>query len=127
MQYQLIGQILIDASILITIAAAIAVIVQFFRTRNIGFLWLLAAIFVWPRIGSAAVRGVIQRFAAHQPITWYPAKLVQQGKIPIGNFILSMNAVQEAVTMVLLLVAIFYLGRKTFVSSPSQAQLSPEI
>jgi hypothetical protein len=120
MQYRLIAQILIDASILITIVAVIALSIQFLRTRNAGFLWLIAAIFVWPRIGGFGIRSVIQRYTAHQPLTWYPANLVQKGKISIGTLILSLNAIQEIVAMILLMVAIFYLGRKILAVTPSQ-------
>ncbi len=124
MQYRLIAQILIDVSILITILAVVALIVQFIRTRNVGFLWLIAAIFVWPRIGSFVIHSVLQHFAAHQPMNWYPANLVQQGRISAGTFFSSLAAVQGIIAMLLLLVAIFYLGRRALPATPTAPQLA---
>lgn len=112
MNYFLIGSILSSAAFLFSVAIAVALVIRYLQTKNVGFLWMCGAVFVWPRAWAFLGRWIISRVATKQPMHWFPANVVQQGKMTIGAFVVSFNSIQEIVGMILLFVAIIYLGRR---------------
>ncbi|WP_188758414.1 hypothetical protein [Edaphobacter acidisoli] len=79
---------------LLWVAAFVLLLINYIRTRNIGFIWLGAS-FLWSRVAVLADRQLFR-------------------KPEIGISLTIMNAIsllEEAIGMALLLTAIIYLGR----------------
>ena len=69
------------------LALAIALTRKYIRTRDAGFIWLGAAILLWPLVSNYAFRGFIGRLANRQPIGFYPFSLVEHGPLTVGELV----------------------------------------
>jgi hypothetical protein len=95
-------------------ALAIVLVRKYFRTRDVGFVWLGVAVVVWPlvsRILDQGERALVDRVLSHDPPGFYPFTLVERGQITIGTLLTSLNYLQQTIGVGLLLIAVIYLCR----------------
>ena len=104
----------LTASILISLSALglqVAIVVllarKYLRTREVGFIWLGAAVVIWPLVSRLFDWGKRFVIEAH----WL--------KQNIGNFMTLTNFIQQLIGTILLFMAVFYLSRMN--STGSQA------
>jgi hypothetical protein len=94
--------------------AVVAILVrQYLRTRDVGVVWLGAAVVVWPpisRLLDAGLRVSIARAVNSQPVI-YPFNLIASGQMTIRGVITSFALFQQLTGVCLLLVAVLYLSR----------------
>lgn len=94
---------------------------QYFRTRDIGLIWLAVAVVVWPllsRMLQAGEKIFIDRLVHHQPAELFPFSLVESGQLTIGSLMVILTYTQQLIGVVLLLVAVLYLSRMKFGRTP---------
>jgi len=93
---------LIATGYLLFLVIAILLIRTFRRTRNVGFLWLGAAILVWPVVARAVASGL--------------RSLVNRGGVgpfEFGGRVLPLFTVsQQVLGLALVLIAVFHLARR---------------
>jgi hypothetical protein len=104
----------IIAAIAVFLHLAIAAILvrKYVRTRDVGFVWLGAAVVVWPlvtRLMEAGESVYIGRLVRHQFVGFYPFSLVESGKMTLGNLVASVQLVEQLIGVCLLLIAVAYL------------------
>ena len=105
--------ILLAAAFLLHAAIAVILVRQYLRTRDVGLVWLGAAVVVWPlvsRLLEAGERVSIDR-AMHKQFVIYPFTLVASGQMTTGALVMSFAVFQELISVCLLLVAVLYLSR----------------
>jgi hypothetical protein len=105
--------------VILYVLLAALLVRQYLRTRNPGFLWLGAAEFLWP-LARYPIKLAERSISSGKALHWFPATVVQHGDMTAGTFIISLTAFENAIAVVILLVAVFYLGR----SSPSITAVS---
>jgi hypothetical protein len=107
--------ILGTAALVLTLAIAIILVRQYLRTRNIGFVWLGAAVVIWPlisRLLALGERSLIDRIRfRHQLVGFYPFTLVENGQMTFGSLIVSLDLIQQVIGVCLLLIAVLYLSK----------------
>jgi hypothetical protein len=111
--HHMILNILLASALVLHIAIAAILVRQFLRTRDVGFVWLGAAVLVWPLISrmlDAGVRNSISRAVNGQAVI-YPFTLIRGGQLSTGALVRSFAVVQEFTGVCLLLVAVIYLSR----------------
>ena len=94
---------------------------QYFRTRDIGLIWLAVAVVVWPFLSRMLQTGekiFADRLIRHQPVGLFPFSLVESGQLTIGSLMLLLTYAQQFIGVVLLLVAVFYLSKMKVGRSP---------
>jgi hypothetical protein len=105
---------LLLATVVLYIAIAAILVRQYLRTRDVGFVWLAVALFIWPVISRLLEWGekvLIGRLIHNQPVGFYPFTLVASGQMSIGSLVASFAVFQQFIGVCLLLVAILYLSR----------------
>jgi hypothetical protein len=105
--------LLLASAVLLHVAIAVILVRQYLRTRDIGLVWLGAAVVVWPlvsRLLEAGERVSIDR-AIHKQSVIYPFTLVASGQTTIGSLVMSFAVFQELIGVCLLLVAVLYLSK----------------
>ncbi|HTW64392.1 MAG TPA: hypothetical protein VME17_07235 [Bryobacteraceae bacterium] len=90
---------------------AIVLLLKFLRTRDIGFVWLGAAIIVWPLASGFLGRVLLDRTLHHLPAL-YPFSLVEQGRMALGEVVFVTGAVGQVIQLGLFLTAVLYLSRR---------------
>ncbi|MGP0074451.1 MAG: hypothetical protein ACLPWF_21255 [Bryobacteraceae bacterium] len=93
------------------LALAIALMRKYIRTRDAGFIWLGAAILVWPLASNYAFQQLIGWLAGRQPIGFYPFSLVEQGQLTVGELVSMIGSVEQIIGVALFLVAVLYLSK----------------
>jgi hypothetical protein len=108
----------------VTVLAALAVVLHFViaivlvrkcvRTRDVGFVWLGAAVVIWPlvsRLLELGERSLIDRLAQHRVVGFYPFSLVEHGQMTLGGLVAPLSWFQQLIGICLLLVAVLYLSK----------------
>jgi hypothetical protein len=116
--------ILLATAVVLHIAIAAILVRQYLRTRDVAFVWLGAAVVLWPlasRLLDAGVRVSIDR-AIHKQAVIYPFTLIARGQMTTGSFLVSFAVFQQLIGICLLLVAVLYLCRTR---TPTVGRLSP--
>jgi hypothetical protein len=105
-------------SIGLTIIAQLAIILvlvrTFLRTRDTGFVWLGAAVVIWPFVSSlldAGGRFLLGDHARGHLIGFFPFSLVERGQMTLGSLVLSLTYLKILIGAVLLLVAVLHLSK----------------
>ena len=96
---------------------------KYSRTRQIGYIWLGAAVVVWPLISlmlNSVERSLLASYSNGQMAGVYPFSLVQQGQATIGGLVGMFNILESLIGVGLLLVAVLLLG-----NPPKPAPNSP--
>lgn len=97
----------------LNIAIAVILVRKYMRTRDAAFIWLGAAVVVWPLVSKlldGGARILIDRAIRHQPVV-YPFSLIETGSITIGRLVAGLAIGQQLIGVVLLLVAVVCLYR----------------
>jgi hypothetical protein len=101
------------ASLLLHVAIAIVLVRKYTQTRDVGFVWLGAAVVIWPLVSKlldAGERVLIDRTLHHQ-WSFYPLTLIQQGEMSIGTLVASLALFKQLMGVCLLLIAVLYLSK----------------
>jgi hypothetical protein len=101
---------LIDA---LYIALAIALVWKYTRTHDAGFLWLGAALVLYPLAAALLgheTRVLIDRTIHGQSVV-YPFSLVERGQMPLGSLMFILGGVGQMIRLGLFFVAVLYLCR----------------
>lgn len=116
---------LVVISIVLTIVAQLAIIVvlvrTFLRTRDVGFVWLGAAVVVWPLVSGlldAGGRFLLDDHARGRLVGFFPFSLVERGQMTRGSLVLSLTYFKILVGFVLLLVAVLHLSKTRSTNIP---------
>ena len=102
--------ILAASAVVLHVAIAVILVRQYLRTRDIGLVWLGAAVVVWPlvsRLLEAGERVSMDR-VIHKQAVIYPFTLVASGQMTSGSLVLSFAVFQELIGVCLLLTAVLY-------------------
>ena len=113
--------ILAGLTLLCHIAIVALLARQYFRTRDIGLIWLAVAVVFWPfmsRMLQTGEKVFVDRLVRHQPVDLFPFSLVESGKLTTGSLVLLLTYAQQLIGVVLLLVAVFYLSKMKVGTSP---------
>lgn len=105
--------ILVASALALHIAIAAILVHKYIRTRDVGFVWLGAAVIVWPlvsRLLEAGERVSIDRAIRKQAVI-YPFTLIVSGQMTTGSLVSSFAVFQQLIGICLLLVAVLYLCR----------------
>ena len=106
--------ILASSALLLHLAIAVILVRKFIQTREIGFIWLGAAVVIWPllsRLLDAGERVLIDRTLNHQWVAFYPFTLVERGQMTLGSLVASLALFQQVIGVGLLLIAVLYLSK----------------
>jgi hypothetical protein len=102
----------------LTIVAQLAIVVvlvrNYMRTRDAGFVWLGAAVVVWPFVSSlldAGARFLIDDHARGQLTGFFPFSLVEHGQTTLGSLVMSFTYLKILIGAVFLLVAVVHLSK----------------
>ena len=104
--------VLFSAAVALYLALAIVLARKYLRTRDIGFLWLGAAVVIWPLVSRLLARGehdLIDRILRRQSVGFYPFSLVERGQMTISNLVSSLAYFHQLIGAGLLLIAALYL------------------
>jgi hypothetical protein len=104
--------VLFSATVALYLALAIVLARKYLRTRDIGFLWLGAAVVIWPLVSRLLDLGehhLLDRILSRKSAGFYPFNLVAQGQMTIGNFTSSLALFHALIGAGLLLIAALYL------------------
>jgi hypothetical protein len=105
--------ILAALAVALHLAIATLLVRKYLRTRDVGFVWLGAAVVIWPlvsRLLEVGTRISIDR-AIHHRYVIYPFTLIESGQITVGGLAVSLTLLQQLVGVCLLLVAVIYLSK----------------
>jgi len=94
---------------------------QYFRTRDLGLIWLAVAVVLWPFVSRMLQTGekvFIDRLVRHQPVDLFPFSLVTKGELTLGSLMLLLTYTQQLIGVALLLVAVLYLSKMKISGSP---------
>src|ERR1017187_8343919 len=88
----------------LTILAQAAIVVvlvrKFVRTRDVGFVWLGAAVVIWPFASTlldAGGRFLIDDHARGHLIGFFPFNLVERGQMTLGSLVMSFTFLRNLV------------------------------
>lgn len=101
--------LLASTALVLELALAIALLRKYLRTRDVGFIWLGLAVVIWPPVARSGTRVLVDRLVGKQPIGFYPFTLVEQGRMSVGSFVVSLGLLEQMIGFGLLLVAVLYL------------------
>ena len=111
------------AMIGLQVAIVILLARKYLRTREVGFIWLGAAVVVWPlvsRLLEAGERVSINR-VAHRQAVIFPFTLVASGQITNGSLVTLFAFVQQLIGTMLVFLAVLYLSRMNGAGSRATA------
>ena len=114
LRYGMVAVSVLDVAVIILLLAIAVILVRrYLQTRDIGFIWLGAAVVAWPlicRLFRTAEQISINRALHHQSVI-YPFTLIERGQITIGGLEMSLALSQQLVGVFLLLIAVLYLAK----------------
>jgi hypothetical protein len=99
--------------VLARLAIGVILVRKYSLTRQIGFLWLGAAVVVWPLIQlmlTSIERALLSQYSSGGLKDVYPFSLVAQGQATIGGLVGVFNIIESLIGVGLLLVAVLLLG-----------------
>jgi hypothetical protein len=101
----------------LTFVAQLAIVVvlvrNFMRTRDTGFVWLGAAVVIWPFVSTlldAGGRFLWDNHVRGHVTGFFPFSLVDRGQMTLGSLALSLSYLKILIGAVLLLVAVLHLS-----------------
>ena len=106
------------------VGIAAALVLKYWLTKDPGFLWLGAALVVWPLI-TAALRplhgAMIERLVSARPVQYFPWSLIEQQQITAGELTCMLWYAGRVVQYSLVLVGISLLCRSRPPTEPGRA------
>jgi len=109
--------------VLARLAIGVILVRKYSLTRQIGFLWLGAAVVVWPLIQlmlTSIERALLSQYSSGGLKDVYPFSLVAQGQATIGSLIGVFNIVESLIGVGLLLAAVLLLGNPPKAAIPAK-------
>lgn len=99
---------IIASSVILLLYLAIAVILirKYLRTRDVGLIWLGVAVVIWPPLLRWLFVDQVPRYVQHHRSGAYPSISVLGTQMSIGNFLISLDKLQQIIGLVLVLVAV---------------------
>jgi hypothetical protein len=110
-------------ALVLHLVIAMVLVRKYIRTRDAGFIWLGAAVVVWPVVSNLLNQGehlLVDRIIRHQPVSIFPFNLVERGDIAISSTMAALAWGEQIIGVGLLLVAVLFLSAnrsRTSVSS----------
>lgn len=104
------------------LALALALIAKYMRTRDAGFIWLGAAVILWPLCTYWLNRmeaTLLNRVIHGQPVGFYPFNLIAERRMTVPEFVRLSGSFQQLIGAALLLVAVLFLSRPKREPAPS--------
>jgi hypothetical protein len=101
-------------SVFLHVALAIVLVRKYFRTKDVGFLWLGAAVVIWPpvsRLLDLGWRYAIDHVVNHEWGGLYPFSLVEHGRMTLGELTTCFTLLEQLVGVSLLFLSILYLSK----------------
>ena len=96
------------------VCVLVALVVGYVRTRNSGFIWLGAALVLWPAfwtvLGWTVIRPSIDQLFNKEPVGIFPFTLVEQGRITVGSLMMGLGYINQIGRYGLLLIALVKLA-----------------
>jgi hypothetical protein len=117
-------------NLVVYLAIVVIFIRMYFRTRDVGFLWLGVAVIVWPYVSGllqAGERSITDRLLHQEPVGVYPFTLVERGQMTMGTLIASLSYGHLLIGHGLMLTALVYLSRARNNTNNTPKATSPEI
>lgn len=106
---------ILDALVLVLyLGISVVLVRKYLRTRDAGFIWLGAAIVIWPLVSRLLVYGelvFVDRLFHGHPVGFFPFSLVERQQMSAGFLINSLNLTQQLIGACLLLIAVLSLSR----------------
>jgi hypothetical protein len=96
--------------LLILVAAVLAW--KYFRTQDVGLLWLAVAVVVWPLVSRVIERRALLHFGNSvqgHPVGFFEFLMPANGQVSLGTLVVAFTLVQQFIGASLLLIAVFYL------------------
>lgn len=118
-------QALLICSGILAIAVAVVLVLRFRSTRNVGYLLLAIGVGIWPVVDSlihVGLRWGIDRAIEHKP-TPYPFSIVTSGRVSVGTFLVTSNAMLRVLQLTITLLG-FVLAFRTRPAGPPDPGLS---
>jgi hypothetical protein len=106
------ANILVAVAFVLHLAIAVVLTRKYLLTRDVGFVWLGVAVFVWPLVSRLLQHRefvLIDRVVSGKSVGFYPFNLVASGQMTFSSLIASLNLVHELIGIGLLFVAVLYL------------------
>jgi hypothetical protein len=100
--------------LLMYVALTAILIRRYWQTRDIGFVWLSAALIIWPLLSSVADRGEVAMLGRMYPQNSngvFSVPFLEGGQLTIGDFLFWTLLLNRLVGVSLLLIAVFCLSR----------------
>src|ERR1700733_10176395 len=97
--------------VLLILVAAVLVR-KYFRTQDVGLLWLAVAVVVWPLVSRAIEHRTLLHFgnpAQGRPGGYYEFLMPKNGQVSLGTLVVAFTLVQQFIGAGLLLIAALYL------------------
>jgi hypothetical protein len=107
--------VLVSLAFVTEAAIIVALIWKYVRTRDIGFIWLLVAVCIWPAISQLLdhVGGAMTvRVLHHQYVGFYPFTAIERGQLPLGATLSFMQLLVKFTGAILMLVAILHFHKR---------------
>lgn len=102
-------------AIVLYLAIAALLFRKYLRTRDAAFIWLAAAVVVWPLISRLLLDPLagtlINRLAHGNLVGFFPFTLVEHGQMSLGTLVSSFALIKQIIGICLLLVAVLYLSK----------------
>jgi hypothetical protein len=96
MQFLIYAEVTVGWTLLLVVPTLFAR--AYWRTRDVGFIWLAIATFVWP----------FMTVPAHDVLAYVAHRLPFQS---VGQYATALRTSQQIIPLVLLAIALLYLGR----------------
>jgi hypothetical protein len=97
-------------ALLIVVAAVL--VRKYFRTQDVGLLWLAVAVVVWPLASRAIEHGALFHFSnpvQGRPGGFYEFLMPGNGQVSLGTLVVAFTLVQQFIGAGLLLIAALHL------------------
>lgn len=111
--------------LLLYLVIAVVLIRKYLRTRDVGLIWLGAAVVIWPPILRWLFLDQVPRYVQHHRSGAYPSLSVLGTQMSIGSFLISLDELQQIFGLVLVLVAVLLISnanRKSRVASDTASR-----
>ena len=97
-------------ALLILVAAVL--VRKYFRTQDVGLLWLAVAVVVWPLVSRAVEHRALLHFGnpvQGRPGGFFQFLMAENGQVSLGTLVVAFTLVQQFIGAGLLLIAALYL------------------
>jgi hypothetical protein len=97
--------------VLLILVAAVLVR-KYFRTQDVGLLWLAVAVVVWPLVSRVIEHRALLHFGnpvQGRPVGFFQFLIAENGQVSLGTLVVAFTLVQQFIGAGFLLIAALYL------------------